>query len=476
MKNLLYIIPLFLLNIHQAAAQEIAFARTYGGTDYDDARGVVATQDGCFVFTGLNKSGEDPEGDMYLTKINAAGAVLWERFYGQREEDGGNFLLSTADGGFLISGHIVQGIGDECDGYLVRTDADGNELWHLFVGSALDEICHGAVETEDGSFFLTGRIEEAPHSHQFDVMLCKVSANGQLVFLKRMAGTESEYGFKINEAADGNLLIAGYTYEAASGEDFYVLKCDREGNLLWENRFGTNQHDRAYGLMPLPQGGCLLVGGTASKPYKEEYETMCFAKIGEEGILEKFAPLLAETGKGYLFDVCASGENGFALAGMLKKKETAYPSPCLVLLNEAFQMEDFFTIPSDGESRAISITPSPNGDFCLAGKTAAGETNPDAFITKINLHSSPLSTNDFVLQPYWLFPNPFRNYTYLQIEGAPQVKTLTLYDLKGHLKKTIVFEGTELFLYREDLAQGVYPFKITDSKGKIMTVGKLIAQ
>ena len=65
------------------SAQALLFSRTCGAERYDDARSIVATGDGGYLFTGLSMSAEDTLGDLYLTKINAAGAKLWSKSSGR---------------------------------------------------------------------------------------------------------------------------------------------------------------------------------------------------------------------------------------------------------------------------------------------------------------------------------------------------------------------------------------------------------
>lgn len=139
-------------------AQDMSFTRAYGGTDYEDSRAIVESDDGGFVITGLNKGNGDVDGDTYLMKINAAGAMVWQKFFGLPLEDGGNALIKCADGGYLISGHMDHG-NDICDGYLIKTDKNGNKLWSVLTGGPLDDLSEGLIEWADGSFYLTGRYE-----------------------------------------------------------------------------------------------------------------------------------------------------------------------------------------------------------------------------------------------------------------------------------------------------------------------------
>jgi len=181
MKKIFLFLAIVQLSANFLPAQILTFHRTYGGERYDDARGLTATPDGGFVFTGLCKSAADSLGDMYLSKVNAAGVLLWTRYFGRPAEDGGNSLLATADGGFLLSGHTAFSYGEDCDGYLVKTDAEGRQQWRIFLGAALDDVSDQSVEMPDGSFFTAGRTEDA-ETHTFRVLLAKLDRKGNVRF------------------------------------------------------------------------------------------------------------------------------------------------------------------------------------------------------------------------------------------------------------------------------------------------------
>ena len=76
-----------------------------------------------------------------------------------------------------------------------------------------------------------------------------------------------------------------------------------------------------------------------------------------------------------------------------------------------------------------------------------------------------------------IFPNPFRDQTQIMVE-ANELKNavLLLMNLEGQILKTIPSSNNNMFtIYREDLANGMYLFKILEDNNEI-TTGKLIAQ
>ncbi|MCK6693807.1 MAG: T9SS type A sorting domain-containing protein [Thermoanaerobaculia bacterium] len=85
--------------------QSLSFTRTYGNGFYDDARGIAATPDGGFVFTGLNKSDDiDPDGRL-LRQVTFEGN---EYFLQRGGLSAGTYLInvSSKDGVLLFSGKI----------------------------------------------------------------------------------------------------------------------------------------------------------------------------------------------------------------------------------------------------------------------------------------------------------------------------------------------------------------------------------
>jgi len=464
---------LLIFTANSLFAQNLNFIRTYGGQNYDDARSIVATDDGGFVFTGLNKSAADSLGDMYLTKINAAGAVLWERFYGLPKEDGGNFLMKTRDGGFLISGHTAYNYDTACDGYIIKTDSDGREVWRNFVGTAFDDVCNGAVQTADGTYYFTGRVEEQ-ESEKFDVMLCKIEKDGTYNYMKTFAGEEDERGYKIVQAADGYLLIAGfYIDEETEKESFYMIKCDKQGNLIWEYRFkDPDFHTRASGILPQQDGSCIISGGMALNRGQNKFESAFIAKIDQEGNLITFNPILQDKVKSYGLDLCMDGQNRFAMTGMILTNDVPVSQPVVFIVDDDLEILDYKVVSSTKESRAVSIVKIGDQDFLLVGKSKSEAENTDIMISRVRFNFT--STSKIDLLPYSLFPNPMSDYTYLKMENSPRNKKLNLYNIKGELVKTYDFIDSELFLYKEDLSDGMYFFQVNEINGKLIGSGKLI--
>lgn len=456
-------------------AQSLTFTRTYGNGFYDDARSIAATPGGGFVFTGLHKSDDiDPDGSMYLSKINAAGALMWTQYYLRPEEDGGNHVLPVSNGGYLITGHTALSYGVNCDGMLLKTDARGVEQWRVLVGAAYDDVCDAALELPDGSFLVAGRTESA-ETRTFRMLLAKVGATGRVLFQKTIPTAEPSVAYAMTRSADGQLYLAGYSYRPDSSPDkMLVVKCSVEGELLWEKSFGSEINHRANAVAPTPDGGCFIAGGTTDKV--NEYSHMIVCRYDAEGNLLRSAQLPRDLGPGYFFAATATPEGRLAVAGVVKPEGEGPDQPCFALLDDDLEILDWQIVPLPYECRTRAMAVHPAGGFLIGGNEYPEDGKAEIFLTTIRGQSPALKVKDVGEAPVLLFPNPFSDFTYLKVGEPGQKKTLSLSTPGGRILRQATFEGNEYFLQRGDLPGGMYLLKVISDGDTALFSGKLLVK
>src|SRR6185369_492156 len=132
----------------------IEWQRSFGGTNDDRLRTLQQTDDGGFIFGGFSNS--DPAAgasgnkssanfgnyDFWIVRTDSAGNKLWDRSFGGPDEDVLYSVRQTSDGGFILAGYSLSGIGGNktsttvggYDFWVVRRDAMGNKLWDRSFG------------------------------------------------------------------------------------------------------------------------------------------------------------------------------------------------------------------------------------------------------------------------------------------------------------------------------------------------------
>lgn len=199
----------------------IGFQKTYGGNADDYAYSGVFLNGELYV-VGTTKSQSDPNGDIYLLKLDLEGNIIFERYYGGLSEEEGYNIITTSDGNLMIIGSTQsQGAGMK-DVYILKIDTKGNVLWESVYGGSLDDIPSDIIETAHVGFCLLGTTESFGNGSR-DIYLLWLDPNGNKIREKYYGGADFDGGSEIMESGQDDLLIYGYTrnYGAVGGICIY---------------------------------------------------------------------------------------------------------------------------------------------------------------------------------------------------------------------------------------------------------------
>jgi hypothetical protein len=95
----------------------------------DFGTGVVECAGGGFAVTGGTYSSDASDDcDVYLVRTDASGAKLWEAHFGGSGFDCGRDIAQTPDGGFVVAGETESHGAGGRDMFLIKTDSKGNTV------------------------------------------------------------------------------------------------------------------------------------------------------------------------------------------------------------------------------------------------------------------------------------------------------------------------------------------------------------
>lgn len=137
------------------SAQDSAFVRTYGGVNMDIARDVKETPDKGFVVGGTTSSFGQGNTSMYLVKTDSMGRHLWSKNYGGLNSEWAYTVEATMDNGFLLAG-FSNSFSSNYDPYVVKTDANGDLMWQKVYGTDDWDFIYGSCMLPDSGFVLCG--------------------------------------------------------------------------------------------------------------------------------------------------------------------------------------------------------------------------------------------------------------------------------------------------------------------------------
>src|SRR5258706_76950 len=167
----------------------------------------------------------------------------FEKTFGGNKSDYGHAFAVTSDGGFIITG-LTLSFGDTLgDTYLVKTDASGNQQWVKIISGPQLEGGNSVVQTTDGGFLVAGETTSNTNGLK-DILVFKIDAGGNLLWSRNYGGSFDEDGYGLCAANGGGFVVSGSTKSFGSGDaDVYIIKIDDEGIQLWSRNYGGINDD-----------------------------------------------------------------------------------------------------------------------------------------------------------------------------------------------------------------------------------------
>jgi len=87
-----------------------------------------------------------------------------------------------------------------------------------------------------------------------------------LTWDRTYGGRGDDWAFSLIQTTDGGYMVAGLTSSKGAGEeDFWVIKLDNQGNMIWDKIYGGRGNDLALSLIQTTDGGYAVAGYTLSK-------------------------------------------------------------------------------------------------------------------------------------------------------------------------------------------------------------------
>lgn len=185
----------------------------------------------------------------------------WNQTYGGDYYDAGFSVQQTSDGGYIITGTTTPTGSTYTDILLVKTDSNGIAEWTKNYGGSDSEYGYSVQETSDGGYIVAGYVYYFS-SNIGDVYLLKTDSNGDHMWTVTHGGAQLDEGYSLQQTTDGGYIITGFTDSFSTGRDVYLIKTDSTGKFTWEQNFGGAGTNIGNCVKQTIDGGYIIAGYT----------------------------------------------------------------------------------------------------------------------------------------------------------------------------------------------------------------------
>ncbi|HYV91162.1 MAG TPA: T9SS type A sorting domain-containing protein [Chitinophagales bacterium] len=536
----------FFNSLSAQVAPSLQWQLCMGGISDELANCVLQTTDGGFIYSGMAASGDGDvvgnhslyHGDAWIVKLDVAGNVEWKKCFGSTGDEWAMSIQQTPDSGFIVAGQAQTNDGDVSgnhgglDYWVIKLDFNGNLIWQKCLGGSNIDQAWSIDQTSDGGFIvagLSGSNDGDVTNHHgcyyydngcLDYWIVKLDSVGNLVWERSLGGTGEDEAFCIQQTTDEGYIIAG-TSNSIDGDvtgnhgikDYWIVKLDSSGTLMWEKSLGGSDIEGNYGtdykafIQQSDDGGYILAGQSKSNDGDVS---------GNHGDFDEWIVKLDGNGNiiwqkcfgGSMVDAAHSvqqtADGGFIIAGASNSTNGEVTgnhgeADCWILKVDSsgsIVWEKSFGGSDYDEAR--SIYQSSDSGFIAVGLTASNDGDVsglhggyfgDCWIIKL---SSDMPTGDISPSANFisLSPNPVQNlltvvlpfFFNVGIRTTTDVTEITIrmYDVQGRIitlpASGFQQQASSIQLNTEKLPDGFYTLQILISKSGESMVGNFVKQ
>ena len=334
-------------------APEIEWQNTIGGSLDEILTSVSTTMDSGFILGGYSSStntGDKTEvgsgwEDYWVVKLNSIGGIEWQNTIGGNEIDRLFSINQTSDSGYILGGYSSSGLsGDKTemavgnDYWIIKIDADGNIIWQNTIGGSGDDLL-SVVQQSPTGYLIGGYTTSGVSGDKtdgnfgnYDFWVLKLDISGNIVWQKTFGGDNEDRLYDIYQTFDGGSVICGSSLSGITGnktepnnggKDYWVIKLDSIGNILWQNTIGGNFDDIPKSIQQTSDGEYIIGGTSSSDIFGDKTESSIGAfgsndfwvlKLDISGNIV-WQNTIGGSSSDNLLDIQEAFDSGFILAG-----------------------------------------------------------------------------------------------------------------------------------------------------------------
>ena len=190
----------------------------------------------------------------------------------------------SSDGGFLVVGNKLQNRNFEFYDHfwIVKVDNNGNIEWSHELGGNYWDEAQDIIRLSDNSYIVYGK--KSLSQSNLNMWMMRISSSGDILWQTNHGGNNNDTGTAVSISEDENLIVSTGYSRTSSGAPFKFKAWGVDatnGDILWNNKYGGDQDDKAYGITYSYDRGFIIVGSTDS--FDNNFTQLYIVKIDNEG-------------------------------------------------------------------------------------------------------------------------------------------------------------------------------------------------
>jgi len=245
--------------------------------------------------------------DFYLAKYNTTGKLLWVRNANCSSVDFGNSVTTDSENNIYVTGNYSETI--SFDGYtmnnyssaydifITKFNKNGDVIWAKKIGSNGSDESYSIIADKQNNIIVAGSVQTVAYFDSVEIsnndlgsrtlFIAKYNSEGKLIFVKNFGGhlnfaycsvVDAEGNIIAAGDFDRSIIIGGKSYSTTASSSPIAIKLNENGDVVWVVApTCTSGYNKFIGAAIGSSGEVFLTG---SYNYKIEFGTQNLTNSG----------------------------------------------------------------------------------------------------------------------------------------------------------------------------------------------------
>lgn len=260
---------------------------------------VRQTKDGGFIAVGnlgpmYPKETKNVDKDAWVVKLDEKGSIVWQKTYGGDLIDWAHNVIQTDDGNYLFVGETCEPKGRPGTGgvWVVKLGKRGSVQWQKSYSEPMErpighfgvEIGYSVRQMSNGDYLVVGTTRSfgTGGGARGDIWVLRLDPMGGIKWQKAYGGVCLDTAPILKQSTEGDYVMGAntksfgpwdnppsskegcYSQDALGISNTWIFQINENGQISWQNVYGTKSRNFIGSLVPTMEGGYLVHGVKSS--------------------------------------------------------------------------------------------------------------------------------------------------------------------------------------------------------------------
>ncbi|MFA5365551.1 MAG: hypothetical protein WC325_10275 [Candidatus Bathyarchaeia archaeon] len=318
-----------------------------------------------------------------VCSVYGAADSAWSHTYGGLDDDTAVMVIQTSDGGYAVLGTSFSFGAGLDDFWLVKVDKNGNMQWNQTYGGTGQDPAAALIQTTDGGYALAGTTNSYGAGGN-DYWLVKTDKNGNVEWNQTYGGAKVDEAVALAQTADKGYALGGYTNSYGAGDwDYWLVKTYENGTVEWTQTYGGIAQDKTTDMIQTKDGGYALIGTSISFTDGTHWD-MWVVKTDKNGNTQ-WNQTYGGTKDELAGDIIQTSDQGYALTGSTYSYGSGEVDFWLVKTDKNGNMQHNWAFGGTKIDEVTSVIQATDESYVMVGNTKSfGEGSWNAWLIKVD--------------------------------------------------------------------------------------------